>query len=122
VVQQVEHRRESPAGTDVPAPASKLGCSLIAGSMNLWLAVDETDAIKAVAVTEIAAYPRIMVCKLLACTGDDAALWVDLLAPIEDWAKSRGCAAMEPICRPGWERRLKSLGYRKTHVVLEKCL
>lgn len=96
--------------------------NLIAGAMTLWLAIDETDEIKAVAITEIAAYPRITVCKLLACTGDDAALWVDLLVSIEAWAKQHGCAAMEPICRPGWERRLKPLGYRKTHVVLEKGL
>jgi len=113
VVQRVEHRRESPSGADAPAPASKLG----------WRAATcERARIKAVAITEIAAYPQITVCKLLACTGDDAARWVELLAPIEAWAKSRGCAAMEPICRPGWERRLKPLGYRKTHVVLEKCL
>jgi len=122
VVQQVEHRRESPAGTDVPAPASKLGWSGDFASRNTEAATCERARIKAVAITEIAAYPRITVCKLLACTGDDAARWVELLAPIEAWAKSRGCAAMEPICRPGWERRLKPLGYRKTHVVLEKCL
>jgi hypothetical protein len=90
--------------------------------MALWLALSETEAIEALAITEIAAYPRITVCKLLACTGDDAALWVHLLESIEAWAKSRGCAAMEPVCRPGWERRLKPMGYRKTHVVLEKRL
>jgi hypothetical protein len=96
--------------------------NLIVGAMNLWMVVDESNAIKALAITEIAVYPRVTVCKLLACTGEDAALWVDLLAPIEAWARQRGCAAMEPICRPGWERRLKPLGYRKTHVVLEKGL
>lgn len=123
---------------------------LIAGSMTLWLATDqnsdsceppsgadashtaeregwcggscEAAGIKALAITELAAYPRITVCKLLACTGDDAALWVDLLAPMEAWAKQHGCAVLEPICRPGWERRLKPQGYRKTHVVLEKLL
>jgi len=103
------------------APADVLR-NLIASAMNLWIALDEDNAIKALLITEIAAYPRITVCRLLACTGDDAALWVDLLAPIEGWAKSQGCAAMEPICRPGWERRLKPMGYRKTHVVLEKRL
>ena len=95
------------------APADVLR-NLIASAMNLWIALDEDNAIKALLITEIAAYPRITVCRLLACTGDDAALWVDLLAPIEGWAKSQGCAAMEPICRPGWERRLKPMGYRKT--------
>ncbi len=122
VVQQIEHRRESPVAADAATPASKLGWSGDFASRNTEAATCERVRIKALAVTEIAAYPRITVCRLLACTGDDAALWVDLLAPIEDWAKSRGCAAMEPICRPGWERRLKPMGYRKTHVVLEKRL
>ena len=90
--------------------------------MDLWLVEDDADAIHALALTEIAAYPRIAVCKLLACTGDDARRWVDLLPTLEAWAKSRGCAVLEPICRPGWERQLKSQGYRKTHVVLEKSL
>jgi len=113
VVQQVKHRRKSPVGADAPRTAEREGwCG---GSR-------EAARIKALLITEIAAYPRITVCRLLACTGDDAALWVDLLAPIEGWAKSQGCAAMEPICRPGWERRLKPMGYRKTHVVLEKRL
>jgi len=103
------------------APADVL-LNFLNGRMELWLVMDEAGAIQALVITEIVAYPRITVCRLLACTGDDAALWVDLLASMEAWAKSRGCAAMEPICRPGWERRLKPLGYRKTHVVLEKSL
>lgn len=90
--------------------------------MNMWLVQGDADHISAIAITEIVAYPRITVCKLLACTGEGAEQWVDLLADIEAWAKAQGCAAIEPICRPGWERRLKPKGYRKTHVVLEKSL
>lgn len=105
--------RESPVPTDVGTPASGPG----------WRAADgERVRIEALAITEIVAYPRTTVCKLLACTGDDAWRWVDLLAQIEAWAKAQGCAVMEPICRPGWERHLKPKGYRKTHVVLEKSL
>ena len=123
--------------------------NFLSGRMDLWLVLDDLDQsashepphqpsrsavraasaalgdsrqIVALVITEIVAYPRITVCKLLACTGKDAQSWLDLLAPIEAWAKSRGCGVMEPICRPGWERRLKPLGYRKTHVVLEKSL
>lgn len=95
---------------------------LLVRRMDLWLVKDDADAIHALALTEISAYPRITVCKLLACTGDDARRWVDLLPTIEAWAKARGCAVVEPVCRPGWERHLKSMGYRKTHVVLEKTL
>lgn len=90
--------------------------------MGLWLARQDEGEIAAIAITEICAYPRLAVCKLLACTGDDAPHWIELLAEIEAWAKAQGCAVMEPICRPGWERHLKPKGYRKTHVVLEKTL
>lgn len=90
--------------------------------MDVWLARDDAVQITALAVTEIVVYPRITVCRLLACTGDDARRWIDLLAPLEAWAKAQGCAVMEPICRPGWERHLKPKGYQKTHVVLEKSL
>ncbi len=96
--------------------------NFLGGRMELWLVLDEADAIQALVITEIVAYPRIRVCKLLACTGEGAPQWLDLIEKIEAWAKARGCGAMEPICRAGWERRLKPLGYRKTHVVLEKSL
>lgn len=105
---------------------------LLTRQMELWLAVERNGdcrespasapTTKALAITEVVTYPRTKLCKLLACTGDDAALWTDLLGQIEAWAKQHGCAVMEPICRPGWERRLKPLGYRKTHIVLEKAL
>ena len=106
--------------------------NVLTGRMQLWLALDERSdsgeppseaaGIKALALTEIVSYPRLVVCKLLACTGEDAGRWIGLLAEIEVWAKERGCSVLEPICRPGWERRLKPIGYRKTHVVLEKSL
>lgn len=95
--------------------------NLIAGRMDLWLAEDG-GAIHAVAISEIVVYPRVRVCKLLACTGEKARRWLDLLAQIEAWARAQGCAVIEPVCRPGWERHLKPMGYRKTHVVLEKTL
>jgi hypothetical protein len=104
---------EPAAPTHAGAPAGDLA----------WRPADrECARIAALAITEIVVYPRITVCKLLACTGDDAQRWIDLLAPLETWAKAQGCAVMEPICRPGWERQLKPAGYRKTHVVLEKSL
>ncbi len=109
------------------APADILQ-SLIAGPMQLWLAIDDetvggrAGAIKALAISEIASYPRIKVCKLLACTGEDAGRWIELVQSIEAWARSQGCGAMEPICRPGWERHLKPRGYKRTHVILEKRL
>lgn len=90
--------------------------------MDLWVAVDDTDKICALGLTEIVEYPRNKVCKFLACTGENAADWTGLLGSLEAWAKAQGCAAMEPICRPGWERFLSAHGYRKRHVEMEKRL
>ena len=80
------------------------------------------ENITAIAITEIVDFPRRKICRLLACTGTGADRWLDKLAEIEDWARHRGCTAIEPIARPGWERKLTARGYRKTHVVLEKSL
>lgn len=96
--------------------------NLINRRMDLWLAVDDANAVQALAITEIVDYPRVKVCKLLAGTGDDAERWYRLIDGIENWARSQGCGVFEPICRPGWEKRFAALGYRKTHVVLEKRL
>lgn len=118
--------RESLSGAEAPRTAEREG----RGSRGLR-SLDisgrrggsrEAARMRALAITEIVPYPRITVCKLLACTGEDAHRWVDLLAGIEAWAKERGCGVLEPICRPGWERHLKPMGYVKTHVVLEKRL
>lgn len=112
----------SPAHSAVPPSFSAPADALRRRSATASAPLGDSRQITALAITEIVAYPRIAVCKLLACTGEDAARWVNLLTQIEAWAKAQGCAAMEPICRPGWERHLKPKGYRKTHVVLEKTL
>ncbi len=93
----------------------------LGGAMQLWAAMDG-DAAKAVAITEVTAFPRRLVCRVLACTGEGPESWLGHLAAIETWARAQGCTAIEPVARPGWERLLKPLGYRKTHVILEKPL
>lgn len=95
--------------------------ALLARNMQLWLVVDG-DRVAAIVLTEIASYPRFKVCKLLACTGEARETWTHLIGEIEAWARAQGCAVLESIARPGWERVLKPLGYTRTHVVLEKRL
>ena len=93
---------------------------LLAGRMQLWAVVGE--AIEAIVLTEIAEYPRRRLCRVLAAAGAGRARWLHLLGTIEEWARAQGCTAIEPVARPGWERALAPLGYRKTHVILEKEL
>jgi hypothetical protein len=107
------------SGKYEPADVLRL---VLAGRMQLWTAVDDAAAVRAVAITEIVSYPRRRVCRLLACTGTGIDDWWPLIAGLEAWARDAGCTALEPLARPGWERRLKSAGYRKTHIILEKTL
>lgn len=86
----------------------------------LWLAWD--GSVVALAVTEIACYPRKKCCRILICTGRERQSWQHRLAVIEAWAKAQGCVAMELIARPGWSRLLKGQGYAITHLFCEKEL
>ena len=99
--------------------------AVIAGRAQLWVAIASDDAdrdheIVAAAVTELQQTERRKFCVVVACGGHDMSRWLDLLAPIEDWARSEGCDAMRIMGRRGWIRVLPA--YRLTRVVLEKEL
>ena len=87
-------------------------------SRQLWAAV-KGDQVVMVLITEIRAYPRLKTAALIACAGDRRGDWLHYLTVVEAWAKAQGCEAVEAEARPGWER---ILGWRKTHVILEKEL
>jgi len=93
------------------------------GTMQLWMAIDkDTNAVLCVCVTEIRQYPNFKVCDLRITTGNDYERWYDYMDSICKWAKSNGCKKMEVFARPGWERILKSKGFVKTHVQIEREL
>jgi hypothetical protein len=94
----------------------------IDGRFQLWVGMDDEEDIKVLLITHINVFPRLKICEVLACVGDDMPDWKDLLCVVEDWARENGCARMQPVARPGWEKVLKSDGYVKTHVILEKVL
>lgn len=94
---------------------------LHSGRMQLWLGVDD-DGVRVCVITEVSDYPRARTCGIFVCIGSGMAGWLHCLAEIEAWAKRVGCRYMVNIAREGWARTLKPLGYKKTHVVLEKEL
>lgn len=61
-------------------------------------------------------------CHLPYCTGEGMSDWFWLLASLEDWAREQGAVSVKSIARKGWTRLMTPLGYRATHVVLEKDL
>ena len=122
---------------------ASVATAVMAGRAQLWVAVarhqgveerpssramdgrtrpdaDRDHEIVAAAVTELQQTERRKFCIIVACGGDQMTRWLDLLAPIEDWARSEGCDAMRIMGRRGWSRVLPA--YRLTRVVLEKEL
>src|SRR3954447_13482702 len=104
--------------------AADVARAVAAGEFQLWVGATtaEPGTPRVMLITRLLPYPRLTVCELLACVGDDREAWEPLLEDIERWAKANGAALMQPIARPGWERVLAKRGYRKTHVMLEKVL
>lgn len=90
------------------------------GSMQTWLVMKDDD-IAAVCLTEIRK-TLIRECVIVVMTGEDMSSWVELLALLEKYAIAMGCKKMVGVARPGWERVIKPMGYKKTHVQLEKDL
>jgi hypothetical protein len=117
-----------------------VAAAVSAGRAQLWVAWESEDAeIVAAAVTELHQTEWRKVCCIVACGAasheehqgvharlrglcrrrpGDMARWLDLLAPIEDWASAEGCDAMRIMGRKGWARVLPD--YRVKRVVLEK--
>lgn len=63
------------------------------------------------------------VCDIQWCTGRKYRSWFEKgAAAIEQFAAAEGCDSVIGYMRPGWEPALKALGYRKSHVMLEKRL
>ena len=93
------------------------------GTMQLWVAWDnEKKKVICVCITEIKQYPKYKVCGCKITTGNSFKKWVDFMDYVMEWAKEEGCRKMEIHTRPGWERVLKSKGFFKTHVQLERML
>lgn len=85
-----------------------------------WV-VFQGGEIRAVALTQIGG-DRLNTCRITHLTGNGLHGWKDAFLAIEAWAAGQGCARIEAIARPGYERVGKPFGLKKTHVLLEKEL
>lgn len=89
--------------------------------MQLWIAIDK--GVQAAAMTEITQPYTVKCCRVLFLGGRDMARWFDeLMGAIEHWARENGCHSMEAVGRPGWKKIGAPLGYRQTHIVMQKEL
>jgi len=96
--------------------AGELLTHVIDKKLQCWIATDGEE-VKACALTEI--HGKTVVFAF--CAGKDREEWRDAMVnEIEQWAKSISARRVRIICRPGWTRELKTLGYKESHRVLEK--
>ncbi len=96
--------------------AGELLTCVIDKKIQCWIATDG-DVVKACALTEVIG----KTVTLSFCAGRDREEWRDeMVDEITRWAKSIGVNRFRIICRPGWTRELKALGFRETHRILER--
>lgn len=86
--------------------------------MQLW-AIYNNKGLQGITVTQIICYPQEKRLLIVFLAGIDFDKWINLWFPMRDWAKEEGCTACEIFGRPGWERRLKEIGFEKIHTVLK---
>ncbi len=89
------------------------------GTALLWLAWNG-EKIKAAAVTELTYANGEKFCTIVACGGHERSQWLPLIAGLEAYGRTQGCAAMRIYGRRGWRKLLPE--YRTTRVLLEKEL
>jgi len=91
--------------------------AVLSGAHLLWLAAD-TRAIHADAVSALSVVNGERFCTIVACGGRGRALWLSLIAVLEDFARAEGCRAIRILGRRGWARLLPD--YVTTRILLEK--
>ena len=87
--------------------------ALSTGKMQLWAASEGCH------ITEIQRYPKKKVLHGFLAGGKLDQL-VEMQSDMFKWGKAQGCVAASIAGRKGWERVLKSSGWKPLHTVLTK--
>jgi hypothetical protein len=91
------------------------------GDVQLHLVWDD-EAGKALALVGTYLDPEQRAMMIRWCTGRHRRRWIHLIADLAAHAKAQGCTALKPVARLGWRRDLEALGFRATHICMEKEL
>lgn len=90
------------------------------GSWILWVCqIPDTDEITSVIITEFIEYPQVTNLRVIFLSGDDED-WAYGMSVFEDFARINQCHDVEVLGRKGWERVLKSRGFKLNHITLSK--
>lgn len=99
--------------------AGQLLLQVMKGLRQCWVATNGEE-VKACALTEVLK-GQLPVVFLGFCAGKDRHEWRDeILDEIERWAQSKEITRIRTASRPGWKKELKDLGWKETHIVMEK--
>lgn len=91
--------------------------SIAAGKHQLWTV--QGAGIWAAILTEVST-DRNETVRITHCAGQSHADWCGLVVDtVRAWANERGSKAVAIVCRRGWERPLRELGFKVSHVVME---
>lgn len=86
--------------------------SIVQYDHQLWVAFDDTRAIKGAVVTYIKQYPRKRFLDMVFVGGDDGMEWKDpMLTILRKWAADNHCDGIESSGRLGWSKIFKRDGY-----------
>lgn len=101
----------------------EMAADLFSGKNQLWLILDGEE-FRAFVTTEIkvnaeTSRKSVVVGELAGEGGVDL---VEMIVPIENWARSIGASELTPIGREGWKRPLAKAGYKPKLVLYSKDL
>lgn len=88
--------------------------------MQLWIAYDDDNEIKACLVTQIITYPRRKFLRVVVLSGEGMEDWEHGWVFVETWARAMGCDGVEAFARRGFVRRAKAQGFREYYSMVGK--
>jgi hypothetical protein len=87
-----------------------------------WAAGDDSR-IRVVMFTQVAVYPACNVLQVMIAFGNGIVKMLPSLdATMERFALACDCASIEIVGRPGWDKSLEPLGFKRTAVVVSRKL
>lgn len=93
------------------------------GIEQLWVISDKKDNVHGVCISQIMEQPNYNIGLVRIATGHDLPIWVDKINEFENWASNNfNCKKIEIYGRPGWKKMLTPLGYKHSHVQMDKFL
>ena len=90
------------------------------GEQQLWMSVSPDGVIEGAWTTRIANYPGKRVCEIVLCGGNAVERWLEMIEPVEWFAREMGCQKVRIFGRAGWLKVLK--GFTEAYRVIERDL